>query len=167
MVISKIIATVIVYGLLGLMFSYCKKHERKAENVVVPGKLYLIVGIAGLAVLLIPGTVALFIDVNFFIPLSLFLISLVYGLLVVLYINYKICHSNKSIERYNLFRRKRTYLYEELSSFKVMDHNSFKLYFGKRRLTVHQFFVGGDRFLGFVKTKYAKIHDGHPLPYKR
>lgn len=163
---DSILIRALIIGLLTSLFSffiwYSKTHEKKIENTVCYPKLFLIVGIVGSIMFLIPTIITAVLGLHVLLPIGFLFFSLLGGVVIIAYINCKIYYTDDTIIVQNFFRKSRTYKFVEITALKFATNGTY-IYFGKKRIGVDNLCRGGEDLIRCAQAKYRELH-GVPIP---
>lgn len=149
---------IIISGIVAL-FRYPKEGSRQ---VCYP-KFFAILGIVSSVLFYIPTVITAFLDEPVLLPLGFFAFSLLGVAFIVAFTNCRISYDGDGFVKRNFLGIKRRYTYGQITAIRE-DMREEILYFGKRKIVVDAFLVGGAEFIGFTKKRYRTVHNGKAIP---
>lgn len=154
-----LIIPIIVSGLLAFL-----RQPKKAEKgkVYLP-KFFVIFGLITSTGFLIPTIITAFSDEPVWIPILLFVFSLLSATLIIAFVNCRVVYNEDGFVAKNFFGIKRKCTYDQVNAIKENMHEDY-IYVGKHRVMIDEFSVGGREFIAYVKKRYSTIHNGQELP---
>lgn len=145
------------------------KHNRTKENCVKQSKLILIIGVV--CVLFFGTILGLIIwnnPLNSFYYMSVLGLFVCLGLFLVLYsVFYRIDYNDEGFTYRKLFKRRKTYKYESVTSISYLDFDRKTIiYVGDETVSVDMDAIGSQQFIKQVKSGYAETHNEQTIPSK-
>ena len=135
-----------------------KASEKSDINVLKVPKLVFWIGFVGLMICYIVIAILLavaFNEVNAACSICLFLMSFLYLWLIMYALNWKVVIEEDGFTFRNMFRKTCKFSYSEITALKRIKIGGYKIYVGKKRITVDYYIVGHKEF--WDKLKYLNI----------
>lgn len=166
MEIIRILITVL--SVISVSFVVCwggftlkmKATDPLEGNIMKPPKIIFVVGLIGF--ILCYGIIAYiyifdFNEVTCVCSVIAFVMSFLEGYLILYGLNWSIILRENEFVFRNMFRRKRTYSYGEITGFRRIKIGGFRIFIGKKSIAIDGYIRGQSEFLDKIKNLHIPL----------
>lgn len=148
-----------IYEYIAELFNWSDHRTLPKEGQVFYKKNFGMTGALLFIALFSTGIITLYLEKSLWVPLCLFLFSLIGAVMMIAFVNCRIFYDDEGFVVKNFWGIRKRFAYNQVSSISK-NMESICLYVEKRKVNINEFMVGGEEFTEFVRKKYRILHNG-------